>query len=120
MESIRPVAALPPSPVVEAPLRPAVQPASVASAAASERQVLDPAVSVAFSAEVGEPAEAAVVPTERSRYERDAQTEALVFRVTDMASGDVIVQIPDEVVLRARAYARQPSASAGERIERHA
>lgn len=119
MDPIRPAAILPSSPVVEAPQRATVQPigGAVASGSGAERQVLEPAVSVEFSADA---AEVAPSQSERSRYERDAATEALVFRVTDMASGDVIVQIPDDVVLKARAYARQNSVSAGERVERHA
>lgn len=119
MDPIRPAAILPSSPVVDAPQRPAVQPigGGATSGTGAERQVLDPAVSVEFSADA---AEVPPAQSERRSYERDAQTEALVFRVTDMANGDVIVQIPDEVVLKARAYLRQDTVSAGERVERHA
>ncbi len=44
----------------------------------------------------------------------------LAHRVTDTISGELIVQIPDATVLKARAYARQVEAAAGERVERHA
>ncbi len=83
----------------------------------SETKTLDPAVSVELSSHASEEAQ---TTAERRRYEVDSATQALVFRVTNVANGDVIVQIPDEVVLKARAYAQQTAAAAGERIERRA
>ncbi|WP_375464085.1 hypothetical protein [uncultured Methylobacterium sp.] len=51
-------------------------------------------------------------PEAESRgYVRDAESRSLVFQVVDPASGDIVVQIPDAVVLKARAYAREAAAS---------
>lgn len=84
---------------------------------AGERQVLNPAVSIDVKPDAGDTSPAAA---ERRRIERDAETQTLVYRVTDTISGELIVQIPDATVLKARAYARQVEAAAGERVERHA
>ena len=54
---------------------------------------LDPPVKV----EIGTSAHAA-------RFVRDVDTRALVLQVVDPGSGDVIVQLPTETVLRNRAY----------------
>lgn len=43
-----------------------------------------------------------------------------MFRITDALNGDVIVQIPNEIVLKARAYARQPEAPTGGRLAKTA
>lgn len=51
-----------------------------------------------------------------ARFIRDTATQALVFQVVDPGSGDVIVQLPTETVLRNRAYdvsARAHAAQAG-------
>jgi flagellar protein FlaG len=53
----------------------------------------------------------------------DPQTRQMVFRATDPRSGRVLVQIPDEALLRLRAYvqkeaARQSKASEGLKVEK--
>lgn len=51
-----------------------------------------------------------------ARYVRDSDTRAMVFEVVDPGSGEVIVQLPSETVLRNRAYedtARARTAQAG-------
>lgn len=39
------------------------------------------------------------------RHSVDPDTKTIVYQVVDQASGDVVVQIPDAVVLKSRAYA---------------
>lgn len=113
MDTIRPVAAVPPAPSVEAsrPIEPQV------STARDERQNLDPAVSVEIGTNASSSSSRAS-SDERRGFERDLETKAVVYRVTDTFSGDVVIQIPNEIVLKARAYARQPNPPAGERIEK--
>jgi flagellar protein FlaG len=53
----------------------------------------------------------------------DPQTRQMVFRATDQRTGRVIQQIPDEALLRLRAYvqseaARQGKASEGLKVEK--
>jgi flagellar protein FlaG len=53
----------------------------------------------------------------------DAETRQLVFRATDQRTGRVLQQIPDEALLRLRAYvqseaARQGKATEGRKVER--
>lgn len=119
MEPFRPVTLSAPVPSTDLPLRPI---APVAGADAPTRQMLDPAVSVELSRDAASGAvrDGAEPEPRRRGFERDAETQTLVYRVTDAFSGDVIVQIPDEIVLKARAYARQPSLPAGERIAKTA
>jgi hypothetical protein len=53
-----------------------------------------------------EPDAAAAKPTEaRVRIDRDTRT--VVYQEVDPASGDVVIQLPDPVILKARAYAEQ-------------
>lgn len=121
METVRPISlSTAPAAAVSLPAAPLARPAPAGAEGgrqAGERQILEPAVSIDVKSDAGESAPAAV---ERRRIERDDETQTLVYRVTDSVSGDLIVQIPDAVVLKARAYARQVEAAAGERIERHA
>ncbi|MDQ0473060.1 flagellar protein FlaG [Labrys wisconsinensis] len=42
-----------------------------------------------------------------TRFERDRKTEALVFKRIDPATGEVLLQIPDQSLLDLRAYLRQ-------------
>ena len=55
--------------------------------------VLDPPVRIDIGPDAGE-----------GRFVRDGETKSLVFQVVDPRSGDVIVQLPTETVLRNRAY----------------
>lgn len=112
METVRPVT-LAAAPLAPAALTPAPRPATAGDEA--DRQKLEPAVSVELTADGGNSAPTA---SERRRIERDEATQALVYRVTDSVSGELIVQIPDAMVLKARAYAQQVEAAAGARIER--
>lgn len=111
MDALRP---LPPTPpVAPAPTVTPIRPVSGASSG-PESRVLDPAVSIDVRPEA---AEAKPAEPERRAYVRDRGSESLVFRVTDPKTGDVVMQIPDEVILRARAYARESSAAfSGERL----
>ncbi|CAO4142537.1 Flagellar protein FlaG [Methylorubrum thiocyanatum] len=115
MDPIRAAAPTPPvstSPVT--PIRPVAEP--VRNEASASR-ALDPAVSVEVKPEA---AEAKPREPERRAYMRDADTQSLVFRVTDPQTGDVVMQIPDEVILKARAYAREAAPPPGERIAKTA
>jgi flagellar protein FlaG len=49
----------------------------------------------------------------RRETTRDEDSEALVYRVTDQKTGEVVQQIPEEAVLRLRAYLSE-QASRGE------
>lgn len=54
------------------------------------------------------PAQAAgaVEPAENQQRMRiDAETKTVVYQVVDPSSGDVVVQLPDATILKARAYA---------------
>lgn len=120
MDQIRPVAITPPTtPVVEVQQRPVIPgPAGVLSSGTSTAQPsLDPAVAVELSKGA---AQTAPLFAETTRYLRDFETKAMVYRVTERASGDVVIQIPDEVVLKSRAYAQRMAAAAGEIIEKQA
>jgi hypothetical protein len=109
--SIGPVTAFAPSTQpasiqVSAPVRP------VSPAKPVESVALGPAVSLEIGAE-GEPAkEGAKEPGSENRgYVRDAESNALVYQIVDQRTGDIVVQIPDEVVIKARAFAREIAAS---------
>lgn len=111
MDPIR--AAAPTPPVSTAPITP-VRP--VAEADRSEEptsRVLAPAVSVDVKPEAAEDK-----PPERRAYVRDTESQSLVFRVTDPQTGEVVMQIPDEVILKARTYARDSAPPPGERVAR--
>lgn len=113
MDPIRAAAPMPPistSPVT--PVRPVAEP--VRNEAPASR-TLDPAVSVEVTPEAADAKQ-----PERRAYTRDADSQSLVFRVTDPQTGDVVMQIPDEVILKARAYARESAPSPGERVARKA
>ncbi|MER2268854.1 hypothetical protein [Methylobacterium oxalidis] len=102
-----------PPPVTPAP---AVTPSQTARQGAQPQQApLAPAVSLSIgeNAEARPSAEAAQQGAERGGYTRDAESQTLVYQVVDPASGDVVIQIPDAVVLRARVYAREASEAAG-------
>lgn len=51
------------------------------------------------------PVEATPVAERERRVTIDTATKSLVYQVVDPASGDIVVQLPDPVVLKARAYA---------------
>lgn len=108
MDAIRPITIPPPLPAVR-PVLPTPDVGQTASGA------LDPAVTV----EIGTDA-APASSGEQMGYERDTGSHAIVFRVTDMLTGDVILQIPDEIVLKARSYAGKDAAPVGERVETRA
>jgi hypothetical protein len=112
MDPIRPVTSVPPLAAFDPPAR-------IGEAGADrggDERRLDPAVSLDISPEAGRAQKA---DTERRGFERDQDSQAVVYRVTDSISGDVIVQIPNEVVIKARVYGReQTPPAAGERLER--
>lgn len=72
---------------------------------------LEPAVRVdirsgdrpAPAVEEERPVEAAPVDQNERRVRIDEDTKSLVYQVVDPASGDIVVQLPDPVVLKARA-----------------
>ena len=45
-------------------------------------------------------------PTTKDETLIDAQTREVIYRVIDVASGQVVRQVPDEALLRVRAYAQ--------------
>ncbi|MBX9932418.1 MAG: hypothetical protein K2Y56_12900 [Methylobacterium sp.] len=79
---------------------------------------LEPAVRVdirsgdrpAPAVEEERPVEAAPVDQNERRVRIDEDTKSLVYQVVDPASGDIVVQLPDPVVLKARAYAEAAAA----------
>ena len=120
MEPVRPITPSAPPAASDLPLRPGASVAPLAAVGLPERQALDPAVSVELSPDAAGSAKGGDAEPDRRGFERDAETQALVFRITDALNGDVIVQIPNEVVLKARAYGRQPEAPTGERVAKTA
>lgn len=93
---------------------------------------LGPAVSLRIGPEssgaAGDGSKAAQPEAESRGYVRDAESRSLVYQVVDPKSGDIVVQIPDAVVLKARTYAREAAASQsanavarpGTTVEKHA
>lgn len=116
MDPIRVAASLPPisSPANVTPVRPV---AELTESEATPPRILDPAVLLGLRPEA---AEAKPPEPEQRAYVRDAESESLVFRVTDPATGDVVMQIPNEVIIKARVYARETTAFAGERVAKTA
>ena len=114
MDPIR--AAASPPPISTAPVTPIRPVAEALRDEAPASRVLDPAVTVAVNPE----SEAKPAEPERRAYTRDAESQSLVFRVTDPQTGDVVMQIPDEVILKARVYARETAPYPGERIAKTA
>ena len=55
--------------------------------------------------------ETAVKEEIRRRTEVDKDANVLVYRATDMRTGEVVQQYPDEALLKLRAYARAQMAS---------
>ncbi len=120
MDPIRAAVSTPPvSTAAVTPIRPVAEP--IRSEAPASR-VLAPAVSVDVGPENSEAKATEAKPTEPERraYIRDADSQSLVFRVTDPQTGDVVMQIPDEVILRARAYAREATVPPGELVAKSA
>ncbi|GEO99193.1 hypothetical protein [Methylobacterium haplocladii] len=112
MDPIRPVISLPPLAAIDPPPR-----VGDADRGSDERR-LDPAVSLDISPNAGKSQRA---ETERRGFERDLDSQALVYRITDSISGDVIVQIPNEIVIKARVYGREQNPPVtGERVEKRA
>ena len=115
MDPIRAAATTPPlSTTPVTPIRPVAE--TVRDEAPASRP-LDPAVTVAVSPES---TEAKPPEPERRAYIRDAESQSLVFRVTDPQTGDVVMQIPDEGIPKARAYARETAPFPGERFAKTA
>jgi hypothetical protein len=112
MDSIRPVTSLPPVSAVGF-----AAPVTDSAARGSDERKLDPAVSVDFSPDA---AKASKAENENRGYVRDKDSDSVVFRITDTVSGDVIVQIPNEVIVKARVYGREQNPPTGELIQKHA
>jgi flagellar protein FlaG len=75
----------------------------------SVQQVRDgEAVQVAISDDAGRRAavEAALRETIERRIEIDPKTREVVYQTVDRESGEVVRQVPDQALLRLRAYAR--------------
>jgi hypothetical protein len=47
-----------------------------------------------------------------ARIHIDRETRTIVYQEVDPSSGDIVIQLPDPVVLKARAYADQAAAAA--------
>ena len=112
MEALRPIPTQPPVPQVSE-ARPV---AATAAAGGADPQRLDPAVSVEVDPAAAQKS-AEDAASEKRGFIRDSGSHALVYQVTDASTGDVVLQIPDEVVLKARAYARDAQPAAGARFE---
>ncbi len=110
MDPIRPVAAAAPNAGLDALQRNSAP----VSGSETESQVLDPAVSVELSPSAAKERS----DSEARAFVRDDDSQKVVYRITDAVSGDVIVQIPNEVIIKARAYGRQPDPPVGDRVVR--
>lgn len=119
MDPIRPVPSPPSGPAV-----PEVRPIPpVPAGAAPEPRALEPAVSVDLRGQEPNPGgrtDRQSGEAEKRGFVRDADSRSLVFQVTDARTGDVVIQIPNTVVLKARAYAREAEGPVGERVARSA
>ena len=89
--------AAPPQPVAK-PLEPAVR----LDIRSSERPVP--------VAEESRPAETVPVDQTERRVTIDADTKSVVYQVVDAEYGDIVIQLPDPIVLKARAYAEAAAA----------
>ncbi|MCJ2127761.1 hypothetical protein [Methylobacterium sp. E-045] len=58
--------------------------------------------------------DAAVPTADERRITVDQDTKSLVYQVVDPSSGDVVVQLPEATILRARAYAEATAMRAKE------
>lgn len=113
--AISPLGALPPA-RPSPPVQSSVQPAQPVTASAP----LAPAVTVEIRSGDKLPTERpAVESPEPKAVEQDTQriridqdTKSVVYQVVDPSSGDVVVQLPDALVLKARAYANAVAAKA--------
>lgn len=113
--SVSEVSAVPPVRTATVPPVQAVQPVEPPQPAA---RPLEPAVRVDIrsgerpvaAADAPRPADAPPVEQTERRVTVDTETKSLVYQVVDAASGDIVVQLPDPVVLKARAYAEAAAA----------
>ena len=113
MEPIRSVQFSPPVPAIE----PTARMSGAGDRGDDRDRTLDPAVSLDLSPEAANRGRA---DDESRGYVRDKDSDSVVFRITDTVSGDVIVQIPNEIVIKARVYGREQNPPVGERIEKRA
>lgn len=99
-----------------APVVAPVAAAAPARAVAAEptRTPLEPAVKLDLSAEADAPSPAADKAEYRAQVVRDNDTREMVYQVLDPLSGDIVVQLPSVVVLKARAYAETEAARTAE------
>ncbi|WP_019906815.1 hypothetical protein [Methylobacterium sp. 77] len=113
--AISPLGALPPVrtslPVQSAiqPIQPVTAPAPLAPAVKVDIQSGDRPLGGRVAKAANED-KAVEQNTQRIRIDQD--TKAVVYQVVDPNSGDVVVQLPDAVVLKARAYAQAAAAKA--------
>ncbi|WP_264049808.1 hypothetical protein [Methylobacterium flocculans] len=73
---------------------------------------VDPRAASRSVAEERPVAAKAEAPAREPRIRIDRDTKAVVYQEVDPSSGDVVVQLPDPVVLKARAYAEAAEARA--------
>ncbi|WP_143103823.1 hypothetical protein [Methylobacterium gossipiicola] len=57
---------------------------------------------------------AAQATQREARIRIDQDTKSIVYQEVDPSSGDIVIQLPDPVVLKARAYADRAAAAASE------
>ncbi|MGY2052669.1 flagellar protein FlaG [Methylobacterium sp. JK268] len=102
------------APLAPAPIEADPPPKTPSGAAAPAS--LDSAVTLDLSPEAkkaiagGTPPETAApeqAAASKTRYERDFDTNQMVFQVVDPGSGSVLEQLPSEAALRAKTYARE-------------
>lgn len=98
-----------------APVQPVQAPAPLAPAVRvdirSQDQGTDPQAGRTRTPAADEDAKAAPTAME-PRIRIDQDTKAVVYQEVDPNSGDIVVQLPDPVVLKARAYAEAAEARA--------
>ncbi|MGU3537870.1 flagellar protein FlaG [Methylobacterium sp. A54F] len=105
-------------PIGRASATPTVDPVRSTGEARASRdpkaeQRLAPAVTVDVSGN-GEAARGRPDSGYEGHFIRDTDSRQMVYQMIDPASGDIILQIPDVTVLKARAYAEPQSASTSE------
>ncbi|GJD74692.1 hypothetical protein [Methylobacterium goesingense] len=111
-----PVRATGATPAPIPPVRPVSAPAPLTPAVQVDirdrERANDPRTGTAPTSERADDSRSPVVVALEPRIRIDRDTEAVVYQEVDPGSGDVVMQLPDPVVLKTRAYAEAAEARA--------
>lgn len=111
-----PVRATGATPAPIPPVRPVSAPAPLTPAVQVDirdrERANDPRTGTAPTSERADDSRGPVVVALEPRIRIDRDTEAVVYQEVDPGSGDVVMQLPDPVVLKTRAYAEAAEARA--------